>query len=257
MIGRRAAFFSGLDGYAADRADQVGDRVGVRQERRVVALEAVRGARVRRHRLLRRDRDRVVAVADDVGRGHVAPGHRAHGLHEGGDGVRAQARGGGVGDLRRARVVEDLLRARHAHRLAVGVRDLPRGRRAAGDVGERFALVEHEGREVDEVAHAVGAGGRLGDDDAAVGVTDERPCRPRCRRAPRARRARRRTGRRPRPRSAGRPPPTARPSPLRRLTTSSQHQAPCQAPWTSTTVDCSDMARILWSRSTAPPTARR
>ena len=40
-------------------------------------------------------------------------------------------------------------------------------------VGERFALVEHEGRAVDEVGHAVGPGGRLGDDDAAVGVTHD------------------------------------------------------------------------------------
>ena len=172
MIGRGGAFFSALDGYATARMRSATASGSVRNGEWSLS-QAVRGARVRGHRLLRRYRDRVVEIADDVGRRHVAPADRAHGLHERGDRLRAQLRGGGVGDLRRARVVEDLLRALDAHRLAVGVRDLPRGRRAAGDVRERLALVEHEGRQVDEVTHALGAGGGLGDDDAAVGVADD------------------------------------------------------------------------------------
>ena len=174
VIGGRAAFFRWRRAsYGADGANQVGDGSGIAEERRVVAVEAVRRPRPRRHRLLRRDRDRVVAVADHVGRGHVAPRDRRHRLHEGGDGVRAQARGGRVGDLRWARVVEDLLRAGHGQRARVGVGDLPVRRRAAGDGGERFALVEHEGGQIDQVAHPLGARGRLGDDDAAVGVPDD------------------------------------------------------------------------------------
>ena len=139
----------------------------------MVAVEAVRRARPRGHRLLRRDRDRVVAVADHVGRGHVAPRDRRHRLHEGRDGLRAQARGGRVSDLRGARVVEDLLRAGHGQRARVGVGDLPVRRRAARDGGERFALVEHEGGQIHQVAHPLGARDRLVMTYAAVGVPDD------------------------------------------------------------------------------------
>ena len=181
------------------------------------------------HRLLRRHRDRVVAVADHVGRGDVAPRNRADRLHEGGDGVRAQARGGRVGDLRGARVVEDLLRARHAQRACVGVGDLPVRRRAAGDGGERFALVEHEGGQVDQVAHALGARGCLGDDDAAVGVPDDDRLAAGRGEASRTQRAS--SYRSPPPATLGRSTATTgAPSPRRRAATSSQHQAPCQAP---------------------------
>ena len=58
MIGAARRVLQRSGRLRRDGADQVGDGVGIGEERRVVGVEAVRGAGVRGHRLLRGHRDR-------------------------------------------------------------------------------------------------------------------------------------------------------------------------------------------------------
>ena len=134
------------------------------------------------HEPFRGWRDRLVLGGHEIPGGDRPPARWAGRLGEGGGVERPLGGGhhcgGVVGDIGAEHLVEDVRSDVRVESAGVGPeRQVGRAGLAAGilgeDLGESLTRLGREGRDVDEGFDVGVTGGRVGDRDAAVGVTDE------------------------------------------------------------------------------------